>query len=149
MTPSKIIFTERTPCLKVGLNHLNVQCNKSNCSMTSLGERTWHPHAEQDTVVDDGDEAQDTCGPLQLLRFPAAGCCGVGPVCHDLSPLPVGPEELTQSIKPQRHNNRWSGGRGGRGTRHPPLRHYRLVFSSFHPSSCFLQLSLLFVYPRF
>lgn len=48
---------------------------------------TWYSHTEQDAVVDDRDEAQDTFGPLQLLGFRAqllvAGRRHIGPVDHD------------------------------------------------------------------
>lgn len=53
---------------------------------------TWHSHAQQDAVVDDRDEAQDTFGLLQLLGFqaqlPVAGRRHIGPVDHDLDASP-------------------------------------------------------------
>lgn len=53
---------------------------------------TWYSHTEQNTVVDNGKEAQDTFGPLQLLGFQAqllvAGHCHIGPVDHDLGASP-------------------------------------------------------------
>lgn len=67
----------------------------SNCRSTpSLiwVQHTWHSHTEQDAVVDNGDEAQDTFGPLQLLGFQArillAGRRHIGPVDHDLGASP-------------------------------------------------------------
>lgn len=51
---------------------------------------TWYSHTEQDTVVDDRNEAQDTFGLLQLLRFQAqlhvAWRRHIGPADHDLGP---------------------------------------------------------------
>lgn len=52
-------------------------------------------------------------------------------------------------FKLQVHNNRWSDGDDPVAL-HPPLCHYHLVvaspLSTRESSSCFLQLSLLFVY---
>lgn len=49
---------------------------------------TWYSHTQQNTVVDDRNEAQDTFGLLQLLGFQAqlveAGLGQVGPADHDL-----------------------------------------------------------------
>lgn len=58
----------------------------------SIQKCTWYSDAEQNAVVDDGNETQDTFGLLQLLGFQAqllvAGRRHIGPVDHDLGGSP-------------------------------------------------------------
>lgn len=73
--------------------HVKIPLEVSESMFDMFGHQcTWYSHTEQSTVVDNRDEAQDTFGPLQLLRFQAqllvAGHCHIGPVDHDLGASP-------------------------------------------------------------
>lgn len=78
-------------------------CHQSpKVALLTAASPTWDAHTQQDAVVDDGEEAQDALGPLQLLGLqaqpPLAGRRHIGPLDHDLHPSPCGRDTTCVSL---------------------------------------------------